>query len=138
MDERDILIGLIVLIGYFQNAVTGFGGTVLSLPFVALMVDLRTAVPALVIQAWVAGLAVTLEGRRHILWREYGKMVLLMIAGLPAGILAARFLPETPLKAFLGVFALGVGLYGLYRPAPTPSSSTKTETWASSSTEVSV
>ena len=122
MDGHIIVIGLIVLIGYFQNAVTGFGGTVLSLPFVALMVDLRVAVPALVMQAWVAGLAVTLEARRHILWREYGKMVLCMGLGLPGGILAARFLPEAPLKAFLGVFALAVGVYGLYRPAPTPSS----------------
>lgn len=116
-----LLIGFIVLVGYFQNAVTGFGGTVLSLPFVAMMVDLKVAVPALVVQAWVVGLMVTIEARRHIVWREYLKLTLLMAAGLPVGIWVMHFMPEGPLKVFLGVFCILVGIYGLYRPVPRPS-----------------
>ena len=114
-------IGLIVLVGYFQNAVTGFGGTVLSLPFVAMLVDLKTAVPALVVQAWAVGLMVTIESRRHIVWREYLKLTLLMVAGLPVGIWVMGFMPEGPLKIFLGVFCIMVGVYGLFHPVPAPS-----------------
>lgn len=116
-----LLVGLLVLVGYFQNAVTGFGGTVLSLPFVAMLVDLKVAVPALVVQAWVAGLMVSVEARRHILWREYLKLTVLMLAGLPVGIWLMALMPERPLKGFLGVFCLLVAVYGLYRPVPRPS-----------------
>ncbi len=126
MDASTLIICLIVLVGYFQNAITGFGGTVISLPFVAMVIDLQMAVPTLVVQAWVVGLLVVIEARRHIIWSGYGKLVGLMILGLPVGVWLSGAMPEAPLKIFLGVFCLLVGGYGLVRPIPRPSADAST------------
>ena len=47
------LIFAIILLANTASSLTGFGGTVLALPFVAMLIGVKTAVPVLVVQAWV-------------------------------------------------------------------------------------
>lgn len=112
---RYALVGFIVLLGNYQQGVTGFGSNVLALPFVILLLGLDRAVPLLVVQAWVLALLMVAEARRHIDWREYRRVVLLAAAGLPVGLWLARALPEHALRWALVVFMGGVGVEGLIR-----------------------
>lgn len=112
------LVFLVIFLSNFQGAITGFGGTVLALPFVTLLIGLEMAVPVLVIQAWVLAALIAIEARRHIRWAEFGRLLGFVAVGLPVGIWLAGALPEEPLKVVLGVFTLGVGLHGLWHPLP--------------------
>lgn len=110
------LVGLIVCFTAFQEGVTGFGATVLALPFVTLLLgDITIAVPALVMQAWILALLIVLEARKHIVWREYFHIALLVGLGLPFGIWMRHAINPYYLKWILAGFMIVVGTQGLIR-----------------------
>lgn len=112
------LIFAVILLANTASSLTGFGGTILALPFVVMLIGVKMAVPVLVVQAWVLAVFICIEARRSISWRDWGRIVLFVVAGLPVGLWAAGVVPEDPLKLALGIFTLGVGAYGLFRPLP--------------------
>jgi uncharacterized membrane protein YfcA len=114
-DVRLGLVCMIVLLTGFQEGVTGFGSTVLALPFVTLLLGLKTAVPVLVILAWVLAALIVLESRRHIVWREYFHIALLVAVGLPFGIWLRQSRPPEELRWILAGFMVAVGAQGLIR-----------------------
>jgi len=109
------LVGLIVCFTSFQEGVTGFGATALALPFVILLLGLKTAVPALCMQAWILALLIVLESRKKIVWREYAHIALLVGLGLPFGIWMRQAIDERYLKWILAGFMLVVGTQGLIK-----------------------
>jgi hypothetical protein len=117
---RYVIVGLIILLTHFQEGITGFGCTVLALPFVTLLIGLDQAVPVLVVQAWVLAGLIVVVSRRHIAWREYRTIVGLAAVGLPVGMWVAHALPEQALRWVLAGFMLAVGLQGLMREARCP------------------
>lgn len=108
------LLCLIVFATNFQEAVTGFGCTVLALPFAILLLGgVAEAKPVLVMLALVLNLGITLLSYKRIVWREFVIIVLLVALGLPAGVLLADKLPEKWLKMILAVFMATIGTHGL-------------------------
>jgi len=123
------LIFAIILLANTASSLTGFGGTVLALPFVAMLIGVKTAVPVLVVQAWVLAVFICGHAHRSISWRDWAKIVGFVVAGLPVGIWAAGVVPENPLKLALGLFTLGVGAYGIARPLPRADSRERLVGW---------
>lgn len=112
------LVFVVVFLSNFQGSITGFGATVLSLPFVTLLIGLDMAVPVLVMQAWLLAVLIVIEAWRHIRWPAFGKLLGFVVVGLPVGMWMASAMPEGPLKLVLGVFTLGVSIHGLIHPMP--------------------
>ncbi len=109
------LTALVILLTHFQEGVTGFGCTVLALPFVTLLLGLNTAVPVLVLQGWLIALLIVIESRKKIVWSEFGKLLLLVGIGMPVGMWMSGAIPEMGLRWVLAVFMLGVGAQGLIK-----------------------
>lgn len=109
-----ILFGIVVLITHFLEGITGFGCTVLALPFCTMLVGIKTAVPALVILAWLLALYVVIIDHKNIIWRQYLKILGLVILGLPIGIILFSKMPANILKVILGIFMLVVAVRGIY------------------------
>lgn len=101
----------------FQQGITGFGCTVLALPFVVLLLGMDVAVKVMVLQATILSTYIVVTSRRHIVWREYGHIAAYALAGLPLGMILYRVLPEAWLKGVLGVFMAGVAIQGLHGQA---------------------
>ncbi len=111
-----LLLGLVVLITNFQEGVTGFGCTVLALPFATLILGrLDSAKYVLVMLAWTLGLIIVSTSRKHIVWKEYARVGLMVGVGLPVGIWMAESLPEEGLRWVLAVFMVIIGVHGLLR-----------------------
>lgn len=110
---RYSLLSLVVFITHFQEAITGFGCTVLALPFVIFLLGLDVAVKVLVIQAWILTAYIVITARADIVWRQYGRIVLFAGLGLPVGIVLAGCLPESALKCVLGVFMVEMAARGI-------------------------
>lgn len=102
-----------MLLTHFQEGVTGFGCTVLALPFITLLLGLKVAVPVLVIQGWLLAMLLVLESRKKIVWGEFARILVLVGIGFPFGIWGAKALPESVLKWVLAAFMVGVGTQGL-------------------------
>jgi uncharacterized protein len=109
-----ILFGIVVLLTHFLEGITGFGCTVLALPFCTMLVGIKTAVPTLVILAWLLSLYVIIIDFKKIVWRQYLKILIFVLLGLPIGIVLFSRLPEQLLKIILGVFMIAVAIRGIY------------------------
>ncbi len=112
---RLALFGLVVLITHCLEGITGFGCTVLALPFAVLLLGLKTAVPVLVALAWLLAAYIILRSWRNIRWPEFGFIGLYAGLGLPLGIVLFDYCPEKALKLILALFMVGVGFFGLKR-----------------------
>ena len=109
-----ILFGIVVLTTHFLEGITGFGCTVLALPFCTMLVGIKTAVPVLVVLAWILALYIIIIDFKNIKWEEFFKIAAFVGLGLPVGILLFSYLPEGVLKIILGIFMIIVSIRGLY------------------------
>jgi uncharacterized membrane protein YfcA len=107
------LLGIVVLITHFLEGITGFGCTVLALPFAILLVGIHTAVPVLVMLSFLLCLYIVIISRKDIIWKEYLKIVIFVGLGLPIGILSNKYLDEDVLTLILSIFMVIVGSRGL-------------------------
>ncbi|MFZ5353300.1 MAG: sulfite exporter TauE/SafE family protein [Bacillota bacterium] len=109
-----ILFGLVVLLTHFLEGITGFGCTVLALPFCIMLVGIKTAVPTLIILAWILALYIVVIAFKDILWKEFLRIIIYVLLGLPFGIWLFSRMPEGILKRILAVFMILVSIRGLY------------------------
>ena len=117
MDDltKTLLVGLIVLVTHCLEGITGFGCTVLALPFIAMLLGVKTAVPVLVVLAWVLAGYIIVKSWKNIDWKEFGFIVLFVGLGLPVGMLVFDYCPEITLLVILSLFMVSVGLHGIYK-----------------------
>lgn len=109
-----ILFGIIILVTHFIEGITGFGCTVLALPFCSMLVGLKTAVPSLVILTLLMSIYIVVISYKKIIWKVYFKIIFFVIIGLPLGMYFFSILPENILKKILAIFMILVSLRGLY------------------------
>jgi uncharacterized protein len=108
------LFGLVVLVTHFLEGITGFGCTVLALPFCVMLVGVKTAVPVLTVLSLILSSYIVIIDYKNIVWKSYIKIASFVGLGLPIGMLLFSFLPEDILKKILGVFMIMVASRGIY------------------------
>lgn len=113
------LLGFIIFVTHGLEAITGFGCTVLALPFVVALVGVQKGVILLSVVAWLLALYITVKYRRSIRFGEFGVILACTAIGMPIGIYAFSELPAPVLKMALGAFIVIAALTGLLRgPVP--------------------
>lgn len=101
-----LLAGLVVFLTHALEAITGFGCTVLALPFVTALFGLKSGVMTLTILAWLLAVYIAISKRRDIAWKQFGIIVAFVAAGLPLGMYLFRHVDAGPLKKALAVFII--------------------------------
>ena len=115
-----ILAGLVVFVTHGLEAITGFGCTVLALPFVTLLLGIGEAKFLLAILAWALALYMAISKRKRIVWKQYGIILLFVGLGLPIGMYAFATLPKAFLVKLLGIFIIISAALQLWRLFVTP------------------
>ena len=108
-----LLLGLIVFVTQALEGITGFGSTVLALPFAAMILGIDKAVPILATHTWLLTIYIVIVSWKHIVWKEFGFIALYVLIGLPIGCFLFKNLNETYLKILLALFMIGVGIHGI-------------------------
>lgn len=108
-----VLFGLVIIATHFLEGITGFGCTVLALPFCIAIAGVKTAVPVLTFMGWLLALYIVIIDWKSIVFKEYLKILAFVIIGLPIGMWLFNTLPEAPLKIVLGIFMVIVSVRGL-------------------------
>lgn len=108
-----VLLGCVVLVTHFLEGITGFGCTVLALPFAIMLVGTKQAVPVLLFLALLLAAYIVAIDWKKIVWKEFSRIVLFVGMGLPIGIFAFGALNETVLRYILGAFMIAVAVRGL-------------------------
>ncbi len=110
-----LIFGVVVFATHMLEGITGFGCTVLALPFAAVLLGIHTAVPVLVVLAWLLAVYIVISSWKHIRWKPFLFIVTHAAIGLPVGMILFDRLPENILKALLAIFMIGVGLRGFIK-----------------------
>jgi len=110
-----LLSGLVVFITHTLEAVTGFGCSVLAMPFVTALLGLRMGVMVITVLAWILALYFAVVKFKDIDWKQYGIITGFMLLGLPIGMYLFRSVDSSSLKLVLAIFILAVSAYQLYR-----------------------
>ena len=113
-----LVVGVVQMIAQCLEAVTGFGSTVLAVPFMAMATPLETAVAIGSTHTWMLVVYVVIISRKDIIWKEFGFIALYVLLGLPIGFYIFSSYKggdgEMYLKGLLALFMIGVGGHGLY------------------------
>ena len=119
--EVYILTVLIFLLGSFIQGLTGFGFALVSIPFLVMFMDIRTAVPLCMLSGLVITAFLSLQLKDHLDWRKILPLLLGCLPGILAGVLFLKKISEPVFKFSLGVMLIGYSLYRLFlSPKPRP------------------
>ena len=105
-----VLAGIIVLITHALEAVTGFGCTVLALPFVTALLGLKEGILLLAVLGWMIALYFAVVKWRQIDFKQYLIIASLAALGMPLGMYLRDALPVSVLKKALAVFIVVAAL----------------------------
>lgn len=108
------LIFIILFAAYTVEGLAGFGGAVIAIPFLSILLGLHNAVTLLLLISCLFGIYILLRKRRNVDWKQYVKIISLMALGLPVGILLGQYLPQNVLKIALGMFTITAAIKGLW------------------------
>ncbi len=109
------LFFLIIFLAHIMQGVTGFAGTLLAMPLSLMLVGYPVAKPILNVLGLVSGIYVFLGNKKHVVWKELWKIVIIMGAGILAGIRIKDLLlgREKLLYLILGIFIVVLSIQGL-------------------------
>ncbi|UCB52904.1 MAG: sulfite exporter TauE/SafE family protein [Candidatus Zixiibacteriota bacterium] len=108
--EIVLLAGLIVLIGHFIKGFSGFASALFAIPLLALFLDIRLVVPVFLLFDFIAGVILTIQNRRFIVWRS----ALLLLSGLAIGTaLGTYFLVSFGNEELKRVFGIVIILFAV-------------------------
>ena len=116
---NQLLFYLVILLTNIIQGITGFAGTILAMPVSIDLVGYNTAQPILSFLGLLAGVYVAIGHRKSICFREVGKIILFMAAGIFAGFGLKHLVVghEKILYVAFGCFILFIAVKGLVKTA---------------------
>ena len=113
---RLILFYVVIFLANIMQAITGFAGTVLAMPFSIILVGGETARTVLNLLGIAASVGVVAINFRHVRWKEFLKISLLMLVGMAIGYVIIAFVPvpKDILYYVLAGFVLLFTAIGIY------------------------
>ena len=80
-----LITGIVVFFTHGLEAITGFGCTVLAMPFVTMLLGIDQAKFLLAVLAWVLALYFVVTKFKKIVWKQYLIIVGFVGLGMPIG-----------------------------------------------------
>ena len=110
-----ILVGLVICAASIMESITGFGSGIISMPFLAVLIGLKTAVPMTMVISIIFTSYMLIRNYKIIAWPVYLTIIAFVILGLPIGVFVFSYFDEKSLKLILGVFILVFALRALIK-----------------------
>lgn len=110
-----------LLLNFTLRGSLGFGGA-LGLPLLALAIPVKVIAPAWSLIGIVSSVAIVGRARRHVDWREFGRLLPGCAVGIALGLFVFKALDAATLARALGVFIIVYAAYSWWlstRPAGT-------------------
>ncbi len=114
LQMNDILVWVILFGANLLQAITGFAGTLISMPPTIKLIGVDEAKALLNAIAQISSLMIVITGWKHINWKEFGKMFVLMALGMLAGIRLFELFPVDQLLIVYGIMIILIALQKLF------------------------
>lgn len=107
---------LVIIVAYTVFGLSGFGSTVISVPILAHFVPVAYLVPLMALLDLASAAFVGTKGREHVSRPELKRIIPFMFLGFVVGATLLVGIPDRYLRAALGVFAVAIGIHGIFNP----------------------
>jgi uncharacterized membrane protein YfcA len=112
-----VWVCLILLLAGFTHGVSGFGSVMLSIPLLAIVLDIKTVVPLANLVAVTMTVTVFLQLRRQFDWKKLNPLIYGAIPGIVLGVFFLKRLDKETIHWLFGVLLIGFSTYNLlFRP----------------------
>ncbi len=111
---NNIAFYIVIFLTNVIQGITGFAGTILAMPPGLMLVGYDVAKPILNFLGLLAGIYVFLTQRKHVIWKELRKVVVIMAIGIFLGFFLKQLLAgyDGILYKALGIFVILLALQG--------------------------
>lgn len=110
----EVYIISIIFLGSLIYSTFGFGDALFSMPFLTLIIGIKTATPLMTMNGTTLALVLFIKHRNDIQWRAALKLLLASVCGIPFGIYFLKYGNENITKIILGLIITSVSVYNLY------------------------
>ena len=107
---KDLIVFIILFGANLLQAITGFAGTLISMPPTIKLIGVGEAKALLNAIAQISSLMIICTGFRYINWKEFFKMFICMIIGMAAGIKIFEVFPLHQLLILYGIMIIVIAL----------------------------
>ena len=111
---KDILVLIILFAANLLQAITGFAGTLISMPSVLKLIGAGEAKALLNAIAQISSLMIVCTGFKYINWKEFFKIFGCMVCGMVVGIWIYNRFPLNQLLIFYGVMIMIIALKKMF------------------------
>ncbi|MGC2692836.1 MAG: sulfite exporter TauE/SafE family protein [Desulfobaccales bacterium] len=105
---------LIIAFAGFTQGFSGFGFVLVALPWLTLLLPIKTVVPLLNLMMCCISLLLMVQLRRHLQWSEVNPLLLASLAGIPLGVYFLKTVAPWKLELLLGAVLVGFPFYYRY------------------------
>lgn len=116
----EFLYILALVVANVIQGITGFAGNILSMPPAAILLGVDTARGALNLLSLISGVVMVVWFHKHIVWREFAKIVAFMMPGIIVGIWIYSCFPSNALLTPYGAVVAAIGVWYLVGRRETP------------------
>ncbi|MCF8061283.1 MAG: sulfite exporter TauE/SafE family protein [Deltaproteobacteria bacterium] len=118
MSFEYFLIYTILLLACFLHGVTGFGSALVALPLLAMILDVKTAIPLVVLVAGTMNFVLLIQLWPHVRWDRVRPLLIGALPGILLGVLFLKRVDETSIRLVPGAVLVVYAAYGLlFRPS---------------------
>ncbi|MBW1857978.1 MAG: sulfite exporter TauE/SafE family protein [Deltaproteobacteria bacterium] len=109
-----VLICLIVFLAGFTQGLSGFGSILLSLPLLAIFLDIKTVIPLVALMAFCITVILFIQLRKHLDWKKIYPLFCGALPGIPLGVFFLKKLDKDLIQWILGIILIAYSLYSLF------------------------
>ncbi len=111
---NEFLIPLIIFIGALIYGTFGFGDALFSMPFVSMLIGIKTATPLMTLNGFTLASLLFIKHYKEVDWKSAKKLIIASFFGVPIGIYFLKNGNEAVTKIILGVVIISVAIYNLF------------------------
>lgn len=114
MTEINFYLIAIMLTAGFIQGFSGFGSVLLSLPLLALFMDVKTAIPLTAMVGVILTVLLLVPLWKDLEWQRIWPLLIGAAPGVPLGVYILKSLNSQIILTFLGVILVAYSLYSLF------------------------
>jgi len=109
-----LFICLIVFLAGLTQGLSGFGSVLLSLPLLAMFIDIKTVIPLVALIGLTITTMILIQMWKHLDWKKVYPLFLGSFPGIPIGVFFLKILNKDMIQWILGVILIVYAVYSLF------------------------
>ena len=112
------LICVIAFLAGFTQGLSGFGSVLLSLPLLALFIDIKNVIPLVALFAIVLTTILLFQMWKYVEWKKVYPLLIGSICGIPVGVFFLKKMDKSILQLIIGVILVFFSSYSIFFKSP--------------------